>query len=67
MKIALADLKKALNWIETNSKDVVIDVVDHHDGKLYLKCQDKYEVYVEITLYHESSMLPKIRKEDILK
>lgn len=67
MKIALADLKKAVNWIEENSKDVVISVLDHQDGKLYLKCTDKYEVSVEIILYHESSMLPKIKKEDLLR
>lgn len=65
MKVTVDDLKKALDWIRTNSNDVYIQV-DIVDGLMYFKCEDKYKVSVEIKVYKESSMMPKITKEDIL-
>lgn len=68
MKIKLEDLKKAVQWMEANSRDVMITIENHHDGRnLVLKCQDKYEVSVEIKLYHDGTMGPRILKEDALK
>jgi hypothetical protein len=63
MKIAVADLKKALAWIESNSHETHIDV-KWSDGMVIL-CKDKYQVLVEITL-SENNMLPKIKKETFL-
>ena len=64
MKIAIADLKKALQWIEVNSNDTHVEIkwVDN----MILMCKDKYGVSVEITLFENSNMLPKIRREDLL-
>lgn len=64
MRISVADLKKALKWVEENSNDTHVSIllIDH----LTLSCKDKYQAFAEITLYEDSRMLPKIRKEDIL-
>lgn len=67
MKISVDDLKKAIKWIESSSKDTHVAVELAYDGRnLSIRCKDKYEAQVEITLYTDSSMLPKIRKEDVL-
>jgi hypothetical protein len=67
MKISLDDLKKAVQWIEGNSRDVNIRVeLDPNGRNLILKCDDKLSVNVEITLYADSTMKPRIKKEDAL-
>lgn len=67
MKIAIKDLKKALEWIEKNSLDTEVKLEMAHDNRnLSIKCQDKYESMVDITLYNESTSHPKIKKEDRL-
>lgn len=65
MKISIADLKKALKWMDENSNDTHVNL--HLIDQLSLSCKDKYEAQVEIVLYEDSMMLPKIRKEDVLK
>lgn len=67
MKIALDELKKAIQWIESNSKDLKIEVYTFEQNKLTLKCMDKLDQEVEITMYSEGSYLPKIKKTDILR
>ena len=67
MKLDVAQLKKAIQWIETNSRDVCVDVSSYDGSKTVIKCMDKYESEVEIVLYKDSEMLPKIRKTEVLK
>lgn len=64
MKISLADLKKAIKKIDEISNDTHINVkwVDN----MILQFKDKYESQTEITIYEDSRMLPKIRKESLL-
>jgi hypothetical protein len=67
VKIKLEDLKKAVQWMEANSKDIVIHVSENSDRYLVLKCQDRYDVQVEIKLFNDGTMGPRITKEDSLK
>ena len=67
MKISIADLKKAITWVEVNSKDTHVNVTLGQQEGLVLQCQDKYDSHVEIKLFENSNMMPKIRKEDILR
>lgn len=64
MKIAIVDLKKAIKWLETNSNDTHVEIkfIDN----MLIQCCDKYLSSIEITLFSESNLLPKIRKEDLL-
>jgi hypothetical protein len=63
MKISIADLKKAIVWIETNTNEthVTIKWVDN----MVISCKDKYDAIVEIKL-SENNMLPRLVKEDFL-
>lgn len=64
-KINLDELKKAVNWIEANSKDLTINV--ETDGtSVTLKCFDRDDQSVTITL-SSNSVLPKITKTEILR
>jgi hypothetical protein len=67
MKIKLEDLKKAVQWVEANSRDVMVTLVENPDRHLVIKCTDKYEVSVEIKLFNDGTMGPRITKEDALK
>lgn len=67
MKISIEDLKKAVQWVESNSRDLQVRVEPDINGRnLVLKCEDKYAVQVEITIYADSTMKPRIKKEDAL-
>lgn len=66
MKIALLDLKKAIQWIEINTNDSLVSINDMGTF-LMIECKDKYEEQVDIRLFSGNLMLPKIRKETILK
>ncbi len=65
MKIKLTELKKAIAWIEQNSQDIIIDLELDHDRDSYLKikCQDRVSTYVEIKVFNDGMLLPKIIKE----
>lgn len=65
MKVDIKDVKKALNWLESNTN---ADIVDFYigDNKLAITTIDKYQAQVEIVIYENSSMMPKIKKTDIL-
>lgn len=67
MKIKLEDLKKAVQWAEANSRDVMIVVKANDDRYLTLSCADRYDVSVEIKVFSEGSMGPRITKEEALK
>lgn len=64
MRVKLADLKKALLKAETDCKDVMVNV--KIDDTIYISYEDRYNVQVEIKIFEEGRMLPKIRKEDVL-
>lgn len=67
MKLAVADLKKAIQWIEANSRDLHVRLErDPNDRHILIKCEDKYQVQIEIKIFAESNMSPRIRKEDAL-
>jgi hypothetical protein len=67
VKINIDELKKAVNWLEANSRDVMVQIYTFESNKLTLKCLDRYENEVEIVIYEDGQMMPKIRKTEILK
>lgn len=67
MRINIDELKKAVAWVQSNSRDLMVQVYIYEGNKIALKCLDKYENEVEITLYEDSQMMPKIKKTEILK
>lgn len=64
MRIKLSDLKKAILKAEADSKDEMVNV--KIDDKIYISYEDRYNVQVEIKIFENGQMLPKIRKEDVL-
>ena len=62
MKIDLMELKKAVGWIEANTSATVVSVNAYDHTKLIIKTYDKYDQEVEVILYTDNIMLPKIRK-----
>lgn len=67
MKVKLDELKKAISWIEVNSKDLSVGITGA-DGRLYINCTDKYDSSVEIVIFDEkTAVMPKIKKTDILR
>jgi hypothetical protein len=65
MKIDIKDLKKALQWLEANTHSESVNLY-MGDNKLTVSTLDKYEAQVEIVLYENGSMMPKIKKTDLL-
>lgn len=67
MKIELKELRKALNWIEANTDEMLIEFKNDVDGRnLNLKVTDKLGVEVTIKLFNDGAMKARIRKEDVL-
>lgn len=64
-KIDLVELKKAIQWIEANTKEVKV-TVEFDGDNLIFRTFDRNEQAVTITLY-SNNMLPKITKTEILK
>lgn len=64
-KIDLIELKKAVQWIEVNTKEVRV-FVETDGNDLIFKTFDKNEQSVTIRLYSDNT-LPKITKTEILK
>jgi len=67
LKIDLEQLKKAIQWIEANTNEVTVQIYTDFSNKLILKCIDRLGSEVEINLYNDSTMLPKIKRTDILE
>lgn len=65
MKFDVKDLKKAIQWIESNTYAESVNLY-MGDNKLTVSTLDKYEAQVEIVLYENGSMMPKIKKTDLL-
>lgn len=68
MKISVADLKKAVRWIEEHTNESFIRVNEYivEGGIIEIICQDKYDTQVRIKIYQDGNMLPKITREDVL-
>lgn len=70
MRINISDLKKAIKWVEEHTKEEIINVyiVSGFSGSniLSLDCKDKYTKEVEIEIYEAGTLLPKIKKTEIL-
>lgn len=64
-KIDLMELKKAVQWIEANTKEVRV-IIETDGDDLILKTFDRNEQAVSIRLYTHNT-LPKITKTEILK
>lgn len=67
MRISLEELKRAVLWIEANSRDIKVEVSPESGSRLHLSCFDRNDSQVEITLFEDSSMLPKIKKTEVLR
>lgn len=67
MKIDLKELKKAVQWIEVNTNMVAVNIFVMDGNKLIFSCMDKQDTEVEITLFSDGQMLPKIRKTEVLR
>ena len=67
MKVSIDELKKAVVWLQGNSRDLDVQVYTHNGTQLIIKAMDKYENEVEITIYENGTLLPKIRKTEILR
>lgn len=65
MKISVSDLKKAIKWIESYSNDTHIQF-SNNGYRMWLEIMDKYGAKVTITLFEDSTLLPKIQKEEVL-
>ncbi len=66
MKVALEELKMAINWIGENTRDEYVRIMEDR-GKLYLKCFDPAEREVEITVCDvELRSFPTIKKTERL-
>lgn len=67
VKIDLKELKKAIQWVEVNTNDISINLFTGDGNKLVITCFDKGGSEVEITLFTDSQMLPKIKKTEVLR
>lgn len=66
MKITLEELKRAVDWIGTNTRDEYVRVSSDR-GKLFLVCFDVEDREVEITLSEtEMNSFPTIKKTERL-
>lgn len=59
LKIDLAQIKKTTQWIEANNKDVNVQVYTGDGNKMVLKVTDRLGSEVGITLFNDTTMLPK--------
>lgn len=68
MKVSIDELKKAVKWVEANSNATAIKVhiINDSTSKLYIDCDDKYGSSIEIVLYEDGTMLPKIKRTEVL-
>lgn len=65
MKFKIEDLKKAVEWLSANSKDVMVTIREKDDHAI-IQCTDQYLQLVEIKIHYEGRMAPKILKEEVL-
>ena len=70
MRIDIKDLKKAVTWLETYTKEDIVTLVVTTSSSggtvLYIDATDKYSTMVEICIYEAGTLLPKIKKTDNL-
>jgi hypothetical protein len=66
LKVRLSELKKALSWIEANT-NVEYITANTDEREMTLKSFDKSDSEIIITIFSDGTMLPKIRKTEVLK
>lgn len=67
MKLKIDDLEKVVHWVKKNTSEVFVRLeIDHDKRTLVFKCNDKYQTGVEIRVFEEGSMGPRVRKEEPL-
>jgi hypothetical protein len=66
MKVNIADMKKAIAWVENNSRELQVNIYQEV-GKVKVECFDRQDNHVQITLFEDGQMMPKIMKTEILK
>lgn len=67
MKILLADLRKALLFFESQTGEIAIKLSIDEGRACILQGFDKGGQLVEIRLYNDGSLLPKITRADVLR
>lgn len=66
IRLNLAELKKAITWVEVNTMEVNLSL-EIFDNKLFIQTVDKQSAEVEIQIHStESHMMPKIKKTERL-
>ena len=66
MKINIEELNSAVSWFRANGRDLNVKI-DTYTGILVIKGLDRLDNEVEIHLYNEQAMMPKIKNTQILK
>lgn len=66
MKVLLADLKKAISFFEAHTAEISVAVALDDGRVLLLRGFDKLGQSVEIQIYLEGTLLPKIVRTDVL-
>lgn len=67
MRVLVEELKKAVQWIETNSTAYKIEIEVVDSCKLEIKLFDKFDCPVEIILFEDNQMQPKVRRSQVLR
>jgi hypothetical protein len=67
MKISIDDLKKAIDWLRANTNQMDVSIYAGDGNKLSLTAIDRNDTEVEIVLYADNQMMPKIKKTEILR
>lgn len=65
MKIELDNLKKAVEFLEKNSKELYIHI-DIYDDVLTINTFDRGDKEVTIEIFTAGTVLPKVRKTETL-
>jgi hypothetical protein len=71
MKVNIADLEKALQWLKENTHAISVDAQIDFERHLVLKAEDKYQKQIEIIIYsvdkdQQSLLKPTIKKTEQL-
>jgi hypothetical protein len=66
MKLKLDELKKAISWFEANTDTLYISLQEVNRSA-ELKAIDKAGAEVVIILFDDGTMMPKIKKTEVLR
>jgi hypothetical protein len=65
LKIELKELKRAIDFLEKNSKEIYV-YVDVFDEILTLNTFDKSDAEISIEVYTAGTLMPKVKKTETL-